>query len=259
MTQPYETLDDVVNRLAELEARYAARRDRRVVFLTVYGLMSREMKRRIGLGDFHDNEWVTRYTVAFANLYREAHDKYVDRDRDVPRAWTIAFDTAGHGSALISQDLLLGINAHVNHDLALALDRVSIDPNRDAREQDHTAVNEVLRATSDAVSDQVSELYARGLAGVDVLAGTFDEKVSNFSLTVARARAWDAAVALAGARSGVERRAIGRELDLQSSARALLILAPNLSPALMEACRQVESGAWWDVLQAAVGSERFPR
>jgi hypothetical protein len=36
MSAPPRTLDDVVTRLAELEARYAAIRDRRAVFLTVY-------------------------------------------------------------------------------------------------------------------------------------------------------------------------------------------------------------------------------
>ena len=78
---PCVTLDDVVARLAELEQVHLARRDRRAVFLTVYGYMSREMKQRIEERTFADNEWVERYTVAFANLYLEALQAY-DRAQD---------------------------------------------------------------------------------------------------------------------------------------------------------------------------------
>ena len=173
------TLDDVIGALIALEARHTARRDRRAVFVTVYTLMSQEMKRRIERGAFRDNEWVRRYTIAFANLYCAAHDDF-DSGRAVSKAWTIAFETARGGEALVTQDLLLGINAHINHDLALALDEVSIEPDRAARLADHSAVNEVLQALTDEVGRRVSDLYARGLAGVDACAGTLDEAVSNF-------------------------------------------------------------------------------
>jgi hypothetical protein len=243
------TLDDVVNALTALEARHAERRDRRAVFATVYSLMSQEMTRRIERGRFRDNEWVRRYTISFANLYWAAHDDF-DSGRAVPRAWTIAFETARSGDALVTQDLLLGINAHINHDLALALDEVSIEPDRSARLADHSAVNEVLVALTDEVGRRISDLYARGLAGVDACAGTLDEAVSNFSLAVARAGAWESAVALANARADIERRAIRRMLDVRSAAMARLILAPNLSPVLLGKCRVVEQSAWWQLLGA---------
>ena len=244
------TLDDVIGALTALEAQHTARRDRRAVFVTVYTLMSQEMKRRIERGAFRDNEWVRRYTIAFANLYCAAHDDF-DSGRAVPKAWMIAFETARGGDALVTQDLLLGINAHINHDLALALDEVSIEPDRAARLADHSTVNEVLQALTDEVGRRVSDLYARGLAGVDACAGTLDEAVSNFSMAVARAGAWESAVALANARGDVERRVIRRMLDLRSAVMARLILAPNLNPVLLAKCRVVEQSAWWELLSAA--------
>jgi hypothetical protein len=33
---------------------------------------------------------------------------------------------------------------------------------------------------------------------------------------------------------------------------ARLILAPNLNPVLVAACRRVEDGVWWDVLGGAI-------
>jgi hypothetical protein len=248
MTARLQTLGDVVSRLAELEARYASRRDRRAVFLTVYTLMSREMKRRIEAGQFRDADWVARYTVTFANLYCAAHDDYAG-GKSVAKSWRIAFDTSARGQALVTQDLLLGINAHVNHDLALALDQVSIEPDRHSRLEDHCAVNGVLEALTEQVGARVSELYARGLEGVDACAGTLDEGISNFSLAVARAGAWESAVALANARVEIERGAIRKMLDVRAAAMARLILAPNLNPVLLAACRRVEAGAWWNIVE----------
>jgi hypothetical protein len=244
---PFQTLDDAVERLAALERQLTARRDRRAVFVTLYGLMTREMKRRTGEGAFRDNAWVARYAVAFANIYIDAFETF-DSGGAVAKAWRMAFDTSRQGTALVSQDILLGINAHVNHDLALALDRVSIEPDRMARHADHTAVNEVLKGLSDAASERISELYARGLAGIDACAGPLDEEVSHFSLTLARENAWEAAVALANARSGLERAAVRKLLDVRSTLVARLILAPALSPTLLDACRRVEAGAWWEVM-----------
>jgi hypothetical protein len=246
-TTPYSTLDHVVDGLAGLEEAALARRDRRAVFLTVYGEMSRAMQRLIDDGWFHDREWVARYTVAFANFYREAYDGY-DRGTPVAKAWRVAFDTAKRGAALVSQDLLLGINAHINHDLALALHGVSIDPDREARLADHMAVNEVLRSLTEVVSTRISDLYAPGLAGVDACAGALDEEASNFSLALARENAWEAAVALANARSELERSTIRRLLDVRASAIAKLILVPNLNPLVFGTCRKIEEGTWWKVL-----------
>jgi hypothetical protein len=94
----------------------------------------------------------------------------------------------------------------------------------------------------------VSELYARGLAGVDACAGTLDEDVTSFSFTVARENAWEAAVALANARSEIERTAVRKLVDLRAAAMARLILIPNQNPVVLAACREVEAGGWWDAL-----------
>ena len=244
------TLDDVIGALTALEAQHTARRDRRAVFVTVYTLMSQEMKRRIERGAFRDNEWVRSYTIAFANLYLRGARRFRQRSCRAQGMDDRLRDARG-GDALVTQDLLLGINAHINHDLALALDEVSIEPDRAARLAHHSTVNEVLQALTDEVGRRVSDLYARGLAGVDACAGTLDEAVSNFSMAVARAGAWESAVALANARGDVERRVIRRMLDLRSAVMARLILAPNLNPVLLAKCRGVEQSAWWELLSAA--------
>ena len=77
----YRTLNEVVDGFAGLEQRLRARHDRRSMFLTLYGVVSAEMRERAASGAFADPAWVQRYAVAFANLYRSALEEY-DADPD---------------------------------------------------------------------------------------------------------------------------------------------------------------------------------
>src|SRR5687768_16768170 len=109
----YATLDDVVRDFTALEADLRARNDRRCIFVTLYGVVSAEMRDRVALKAFDDAEWVHRYAVAFASLYRQAFDAYAaGRVASVPRPWRLCFDAAASGNSLVLQDLLLGVNAH---------------------------------------------------------------------------------------------------------------------------------------------------
>ena len=173
---------------------YRALKDRRAIFLTLYGVVSSEMRARVRRGAFEDNAWVERYTVAFANLYREALESYeAGRLDSVPKAWRLCFDAAASGTGLVLQDMLLGVNAHVNHDLPLALSSISIEPDHALRYRDHAAVNGVLAAVTERATERLAALYAPGLPALDDCAGPVDEIVSAFSLEVARESAWEGA------------------------------------------------------------------
>src|SRR6187402_3140879 len=71
LIRSFQTLDDVVAGLAEREERFRAANDRRCIFLTLYGIVSTEMRSRVRRRAFHDNTWVESYAVAFANYYRQ--------------------------------------------------------------------------------------------------------------------------------------------------------------------------------------------
>ena len=187
MSSPYRTLDDVVDGLGALEERFRAAHDRRAIFLTLYRVVSVEMRDRIAKRSFEDNEWVHRYAVAFANLYRQAQEAYdAGNLQQVPKAWRLCFDAAKDGSGLVLTDMFLGVNAHVNHDLPYALNGISIEPDRERRYRDHSAVNAVLGSVTERATQQIAGLYAPGIAGLDVAAGELDEMLSAFSLDVAR-------------------------------------------------------------------------
>lgn len=249
MAGRYRTLDEVVADLAALEARFLARQDRRCIFVTLYGVVSAAMRDRVAQGGFLDPPWVHRYAVTFAGFYRDALDSWDEgRTETVPRAWRLAFEAASTGTGLVLQDMLLGVNAHVNHDLPFALEQVSIDPDRQRRRVDHDAVNAVLASVTERATGRLAALYAPGLPALDECAGQLDEMVGLFSLQTARDSAWDSAVTLANARGDVERGLAARLIGTRAGLVARLLVTPSRNRVFMDACRRIEQGTGWHAL-----------
>ena len=252
----FRTVDDVIRGLSELEAIFATRHDKRGIFVSAYIPITREIARRIGANEFEDSEWVARYLLAFANLYREALAADVHRQFDlVPRPWRIAFDEAQHGQALVLQHLILGISAHINRDLPLALYEVTIDPDREMRQRDHTAVNDALWIATNQVQQRLAKLYSPFLGVLDLLGGPFDELFTNFSFDVARQAAWEAGVELTDAAGSEDRALVERQIEARTAALAEVILEPNrLFAPLWQVMKIMESarGDWLAALPSQV-------
>jgi hypothetical protein len=238
---PFESVDGVLERLRALEAALREREDRRAVFLTVYSRMTREIRNRITADGFDDPAWMRRYTVAFADYYRRAFLAF-ERGRlgGVPAPWRVAFDTAARGEGLIAQDAFLGINAHINYDLALTLLDVGIDPDRPAKRADHRAVNEVLGRLVDAQQEALAELYAPGLADVDAAFGRFDEAFTLLGLTEGREQAWRVAVVSTDVDIRPVRSYARWVLRATATGGAAFVLSPGVDPGLVRSLGRVE-------------------
>jgi hypothetical protein len=238
----FTTVDQVAAALEGVESFCLPARDRRGVFATAYLQITRAIGREILAGRFHDAEWTTRYLISFGNHYRLAFLACdAGKTELVPKAWRIAFDATRGGKALVIQHLILGINAHINYDLAVTLNEVGIDPDRQLRYEDHTLVNEVLEATTAQLKRQVSTMYAPILQRLDWLAGRLDDDLTRFSIPHARDHAWSQAVALTGARSAEERDRLLRSLDAQAAVIATMVLTPTTRhPILLRVARLAE-------------------
>ncbi|MDY7082610.1 MAG: DUF5995 family protein, partial [Halobacteria archaeon] len=159
---------------------------------------------------------------------------------DVPEPWKIAFDTAVNNDALVAQDAFLGINAHINYDLALAVRDVGIDPDRQEKLADHRAIDGILARIIDAQQEALAEIYAPGIEGIDVSLGRFDEQLSLFTMTQGREQAWRVAVALTDVGIPPVRGYAKWVLRTTATGGALFILSPTLNPELMDALENVE-------------------
>jgi hypothetical protein len=239
---PYHSVDEAIVALQGLERHFVQRRDRRGVFATGYLEITRAIARHLAAGGFLDPEWSRRYLIHFANLYRIALLRYESGEvAAVPKSWRLAFGAARSDTGLVIQHLVLGINAHINHDLPLALVEIGIDPDRAIRYQDHVTVNQVLEGATAGMKHRVGELYAPVLYRLDRIAGRLDDDITNFSIPRAREHAWTFAVALTAARNEEDRALLHRALDEQAAVMARLVLAsPTRHPLVLNTVRVVE-------------------
>lgn len=258
LEDPFESVEDVADRLDRMERHLRDLGDRRSVFLTVYAAMTERVRAGIessSAGDagdgsgseaitFEHPDWVRAYLVAFAERYRRA---LLSLERgsmaDVPPAWRLAFNASTAGETLLIQDALLGINAHINHDLSYALRDVGIDPERAAKRRDHDRINAILERLVDVVQRALVEVYeAEGYRQIDAGLGRFDETFTLVALTESRTLAWRNAVALTDTGLAVLERLVHWRIRLLSVGAGAAILAPSADPALLEAFRLIEEG-----------------
>lgn len=237
---PFRTAHDVLAGLSTLEQYFLATGDRRGVFLTAYRTITTAVDAQCTAGGFHDAAWVTKYLIAFGSLYRDALAADVAGDRSrVPKSWRLAFDAARARRGWVIQHLVLGVNAHINHDLALALLAAGIDTDRQTRYDDHTAVNAVLERATPTLKAEVSALWAPVLTRLDHAAGTLDDEVTTFSIPKARDHAWAMAVAIDATRGRPGELLLRRALDEQAAVVARLTLAPPVHTPVIDRSRQL--------------------
>jgi hypothetical protein len=91
---------------------------------------------------------------------------------------------------------MLGINAHINHDLALALvdvldDWPTLDEEaRQRRRDDHELVNTIIDDTTDEVQKDVVGRWSPAAEGLDLLMGPLDEWAFGQLAQSWRSRVW---------------------------------------------------------------------
>jgi hypothetical protein len=204
----------------------------------VYGAVTARVHRDVSSGRFRDPAWVADYLTAFANRYWTVLLAYEQGRRNrVPGAWRIAFDAALAGETLVTQDALLGINAHVVHELAL--NDVGTDP-RPACRADHDAVNAVLAALVDTEQELLATRYEPGLADLDTAGGRLDERLAFLTLAEGRDWAWRCAVLLADS-GPVGCSLVRRLLEWVALGGARLVRAPTRSEAALNQLRELEA------------------
>jgi hypothetical protein len=188
---PFVTVEDLDSRLAQLDAYFEAQNDMRGVFVAVYGITTADTAQSIAEGAFLDAAWLADLTIVFGNLYRKALYDYECGNVDaVPEPWRIAFDAAQDPDVPTLKHAILGIHAHINHDLALAIAAVTPAHTRDTRMLDFYLMDTVLDTAIDPVQDMLAERYEEGLARLDTQFESLDELVIARTINAWRHRAW---------------------------------------------------------------------
>ena len=112
----------VAGAIARMEAIAAAlpAADGLACFNRMYLDVTRQVNSQLGQGFFADPAFMTRLDVAFANLYFAAADT-ASTPAAVPLAWRPLAERRAVAGIEPVQFALAGMNAHINHDLPLAM------------------------------------------------------------------------------------------------------------------------------------------
>jgi Family of unknown function (DUF5995) len=148
MSQPHG-IDGLIGRMEGLLAPLEARGDPGRYFLATYLRTTRAVQEELDRGGFRDTAWVERWDVAFADLYLDALEA-AEAGRRPPEPWAVAFGAGEHDRFPPLRHVLLGMNAHINYDLAQSLLAVISEEEFDdpellaSRAADHEHIDSVL-------------------------------------------------------------------------------------------------------------------
>jgi len=234
-----QNIDEVVDGLAGIVREAERDGDRVGYFAALYRQVTVEIRAAIHAGQFEDGARMDRFDTLFGNRYFAAYDAW-RRDRGGPRCWRETFGLLDDSDTVIVQHLVLGVNAHINLDLAVAAAGTSPGADIQDLHHDFLLINDILARVVLAVQDSVDAL-SPFMSLLDKVGGRTDERILDFSIVRSRAEAWHNAVLLAG-RTEAERAATIERLDVRAAVLARLIARPAglVRPAL-ELIRHTES------------------
>jgi len=215
-------IDDVVIQLTGIID--AHRGSPLAFFPAVYRATTARVRLGIHNGSFVDGARMGRLVTVFANRYLAALDA-VGVAGGPARAWQVAFDAATRPHTMILQHILVGMNAHINYDLPLAVIAAANGGDIAALEQDFSAINDILAALLDRVQEVIDE-FSPLLHILDKVGGRSDEQVVMFSLRTARKEAWQQATRLAD-ESAEQRARSSDSLDRWVALLASSIIVPD--------------------------------
>jgi hypothetical protein len=160
-------------------------------FNELYLAVTRAVALESATTTYADPAFISRLDIVFADLYFEAIDESEAR-HEMPKAWAPLFEARHKSGIAPLQFAIAGMNAHINHDLVLALvtttKQFGCGLDRDTpQHRDYVSVNDLLNR----VQDQIKEKFTTGvIKDIDKAGGRVDDLVANWSVAAARDNAW---------------------------------------------------------------------
>jgi hypothetical protein len=191
-----KSIADVVAALDAIVLETIRTESRAGYFAALYRRMTLAVGDGITRGQFSDGARMEKLDVVFAQRYLTAFNAFKSRE-DCTASWMCTLTGSSNRSLIVLQHLLLGINAHINLDLAIAAAVVAPGDRIHELEGDFNRINVLIASLVDDVQRCLEEVWfpMRFLRNV---VNKHGQAVLNFSIGIARQAAWDHAVKLAG-------------------------------------------------------------
>lgn len=231
---------EALKALETVAARLRETNDPRAVFPDVYAVITRRVKEAVeGRGPtFLEPQWISRLAGFFCQYYLTALKASLEGCRTAAEAWDIAFDTCDTAGVPASLHAVLGINAHINFDLAQGLFENILQHGTEKNQallrryrHDHDLVNEILEAAMPEIFSILVDRYGCPLASVATMRRGVQDAISKavmFTLRQWRDRVWaDLEELLAAESNELSRRGVLSRMNKKSALMARAIVTGN--------------------------------
>jgi hypothetical protein len=193
---PAATIDEVIARMGAIQAALPAS-DGVACFNRMYLEVTLGVSKEVTQGFFGDPAFVSHLDVVFANLYFDAVDALSGSPSAVPAAWQPLLAARSTPGIEPIQFALAGMNAHINHDLPLAVvgtcTALSTAPSDGCHHDDYQKIDALLDASEQSVRESFEP---PDVVAVDRHVAAVANLIGNWDITQARDVAWDTALAL---------------------------------------------------------------
>jgi hypothetical protein len=224
---PVESVAGAIARMEAIEAALPAA-DGLACFNRMYLGVTVQVNNQLGQGFFADPAFMTNLDVAFANLYFAAADSAAD-PATVPLAWRPLVERRAVAGIEPVQFALAGMNAHINHDLPLAMvstcAALGTAPEAGPHFADYQKVDQLLDEAEQSVRQSFES--APELA-VDHHVSAVADLIANWTIDSARDLAWNNCLLLWTVRDDP----IGRGLVLDTLAASTALASQLLLVAI---------------------------
>ncbi len=169
-------------------------------FNRLYMIVTQEVDEHPPAVGWKDPAWLTKLDVVFADFYFKALAAFLRGSADAPNAWDALMEARYRGGIDRIQFALAGMNAHINHDLALALietdKQMKVVPGYGSPQHvDYEAVNGLLETVMPA---ELQMLATDVLGQLAQDTGKIGRILAFWNVCKARDLAWDFAEHLRG-------------------------------------------------------------
>lgn len=222
---PAKNIDEVIAQLDDVITWAIETRNPIGIFPALYVVVTEKVKAGIAAGNvFEDGPRMEKLDVIFANRYLEALHQYRNNEK-CSSSWKVAFVIAERfPTHLILQELLVGMNAHINLDLGIAASETSPGSSITGLKNDFYAINKILNALVDDIKNDIGQLSPRIRLILRFMVG--EDLIMQFGIKIARDEAWKFAVELAP-RSGPARAAVIAEKDKATAKLGNMVASPG--------------------------------
>jgi hypothetical protein len=199
---PATSIEEVVQRLAAIrdhatDTSLLGENDGIAAFSKLYHIITRRIGDMADRGEFSSSPFLVRLDIEFAERYFQALRSYAADMHTAPGVWRALFDNRSDPKVPPVNFAVLGVNAHINYDLAHALIATwrHVVPDGDGADSeqfhDYRLINEVFEIEMDGLREELDSILSNGPDGApwDVGANWLADLVVTFT----RDLAWDEA------------------------------------------------------------------